>query len=148
MVSAIEERTAKMPGGLPKASLDHLDLLLGEALENLVEAAGELKELVDLRDGDCLDMVGRVIYGIWLVRKEIYKQRPELRRDFDIEYEQDKPRFEELNRLFGEAAKAEQGGEAEAARELYTELLDRGRYGYFKLVAEAGLFRISRSRKT
>jgi hypothetical protein len=45
--------------------------------------------------------------------------------------------------LHQRAGAAEEQGDLILARTLYKELLNRGHYGWFKLLAEAGLYRTS-----
>jgi len=129
-------------------SLEHLDLLLGEALECMDEAAGEVREIIAVNQKDCLRRLGRAIAELWEIREEIYGVRPDLKRDFAEEYEQDKERYEKLQQQHKRAAVAEKQGELELARKLYQELLDTSGFGFFRLVAEAGLYRVSKIEKT
>lgn len=72
--------------------LKHIDLLIGESLECMVEAASELK-MVETIDTDKKRMrVGRAICELWEVRDSIYKVRPDLKRDFVREREVNKQR--------------------------------------------------------
>ena len=129
-------------------SLEHLDLLLGEALESMDQAAGEVREIIAVNQKDCLRRLGRAIAELWEIREEIYGTRPDLKRDFAEEYEQDKERYETLQRQHKRAAVAEKQGDLELARKLYQELLDTSGFGFFRLVAEAGLYRASKTEKT
>ncbi len=84
------------------ASFEHLDLLLGEALECIDEAAREVREL-GLHDPDgekALFYMGNAIGQLWGIRDEIlHKLKPELKRDFVREIEQDERRWEDLNEI-------------------------------------------------
>jgi hypothetical protein len=64
------------------ASYEHFDLLLGEALECLNEAAGEIKVLSPSFEKNALKRIGRSICELWEARDDFYKIWPDLRRDF------------------------------------------------------------------
>lgn len=125
------------------ASLEHIDLLLGEAIERILEASDEIKETKNLDQREHLKRTGRIIAEIWVIREEIYKINPNLRRDFLVEYEKDQKRFETLNEIFKRACKMEKEGNVRESKVLYNELYESSRFGYFRLLAEAGLYRIS-----
>ena len=129
-------------------SLEQFDLLLGEALECMDKAAGEVREIIAVNQKDCLRRLGRAIAELWEIREAIYGIRPDLKRDFVQEYEQDKERYEKLHHKHKQADLAEKQGELELARRLYQELLDTSGFGFFHLVAEAGLYRVSKIEKT
>lgn len=126
------------------SSIEHLDMLLGDALERIVEAADEIREIDYLDQKECLKVIGRSVTELWKIREHIYKINPELKRDFIIEHKQDKARFENLNEIYKKAAKSEKKGEYNSAKGYYTNLYEESRYGYFKLIAEAGLYRLSK----
>lgn len=129
------------------ASLEHLDLLLGEALECIVDAAHEVRELA-LSEPDsekALLYIGNAVGQLWGIRDEIlYKLKPALKRDFLIEIEQDEKRWEELDEIHSKARTAESSGEIDEAMSLFSELLTTSRFGFFRLLAEAGLYRVSK----
>ena len=75
-------------------SYEHLDLLLGQALECIDEASGEIKGLSILKQKDLLKHLGHSIVEIWEVRNAIYEIKPEIRRDFVTEYSNDPQRYE------------------------------------------------------
>ena len=81
------------------ASFEHLDLLLGQALECMDEAAGEIRDLSIYNQKELLNKIGLSIYELWEVRNMIYEIKPQLKRDFIRELEQDKTRYEELSKL-------------------------------------------------
>ena len=127
-------------------SLNHLDLVLGECLEWLAEDA-----IVEIRNAEAIDSpnkkelsmkIGRIISELWNVRDQIYKINPALKRDFVVELEQDKQRWEDLNKLYLEAQEMEASGKITSAKSLYKELYTISHFGYFCLLAEAGLYRI------
>jgi hypothetical protein len=128
------------------ASLNHIDMLLGESLECIDEAAGEIRDIDFPDQRETLKQLGRTICELWEVRERIYKIRPDLKRDLVIEYEKDKQRFEELDDLKNRALGAEKNSATEEARGLYQTLLATSRFGYFRLLAEAGLYRVSKGR--
>jgi hypothetical protein len=125
------------------ASFEHLDLLLGQALECMDEAAGEIKALSPFNQKDLLNRIGRSIVELWEVRTSVYEMKPEIKRDFVAEYSNDKLRYEKLSDIHAEAVKAEEQGDQSLAVRYYSELLSISKYGYFKLLAEAGLYRSS-----
>ena len=130
------------------ASFEHLDLLVGQALECMDGAAGEIRDLSLYNQKELLKKIGLSIYELWEVRNSIYEIKPELKRDFVKEYEQDRARYEELNKLHQQARAAEKAGDALSARNLYQNLMDVSRFGFFRLLAEAGLYRVPQSEKT
>ena len=85
------------------ATYEHLDLLLGQALECMDEAAGEIKSLSIFNKKDLLKHIGRSIVELWEVRDAIYEIRPEVKRDFVTEYSNDKQRYEDLSNLHRKA---------------------------------------------
>lgn len=125
--------------------LEHIDLLLGESLECMVEAASELKSIEESDHNNKVRRIGRAIIELWEVRDAIYKTRPDLKRDFVKERQEDKQRFEELNDLFHKAISCEQNNDKESAVELFIELLEKSKAGYFTLLAESGLYRLSQN---
>lgn len=124
------------------ASLTHLDVLLGASLEQLMEAASEIRGLDELDQKASIKRIGMAVLEIWAIREEIYRINPTLKRDFVREYDQDKERYESLDELFQRAAEFEDNMEMDSARRLYQELLKKSRFGYFRLLAEAGLYRV------
>jgi hypothetical protein len=126
------------------ASLEHLDLLLGQALECVDEAAHEVRELGIPEREEILRYIGSVVGQLWGVREILYKIKPELKRDFVKEIEQNKTRWEELHEIALKAGAAEGNGKINDAMNLFNELLTTSRFGYFRLIAEAGLYRLSK----
>jgi hypothetical protein len=120
----------------------HLDALIGEALECLNEAARAVRELpVDPVD-DNLQKLGAAIIEVWGVRERLYALRPDLKRDFVVESEVNIERYDTLSKDFEAAALAEREGNLEQATVLFRKLLDESKFGFFKLCAEAGLYRL------
>ena len=129
-------------------SLEHLDLLLGEALECIVSAAAEVSALNGINPENCRKRLGRAIGELWGVREEIYRIKPDLKQDFIVEREFDEQRYEDLSKLFEIASAAEEKSEKKRAKELYTQLLKISEFGYFRRCAEAALYRLSRDNKS
>ena len=123
------------------ATFEHLDLLLGQALECMDEAAGEIKELSLLKQKEMLKHIGRSMAELWEVRDAIYGIKPDVKRDFVKEYSDDKQRYEDLNAIQRKAGQAERSGNYNLAIGVYNDLLSKSEYGFFKLLAEAGLYR-------
>jgi hypothetical protein len=125
------------------ASFEQLDLLLGEALENMMGAAAEIRALNMEHTEENIKHIGMATLELWQIRDHIYSVRPDIKRDFVAERERDSQRFEELNDLHHRAGIAEEETDIALARTLYIELLHRSQYGWFRLLAEAGLYRTS-----
>jgi hypothetical protein len=128
------------------ASFEQLDLLLGEALENMLGAAQEIRALGTPKEKDYIRHIGMVTTELWAIREDVYSVRPDIKRDFVAEHERDPQRFEELNDLHIRARIAEGEGDIDSARTRYIELLHRSQYGWFTLLAEAGLYRMSKQK--
>lgn len=121
-------------------SKKYCDTLLGEALEYLIRTFQEAKKMDDLPKSLYVT-IGRIISEIWSIRNVLYEIEPSIKRDFVLEYEDDSQRFKRLDDIFNEAVLLEKKGEIEAARRLFSELHNKADFGYFKLLAEAGLYR-------
>jgi hypothetical protein len=130
------------------ASFEQLDLLLGEALENMMAAAAEIRALDAQKAKDYLRHIGMAIKELWAIREDVYSIRPDIKRDFVAEFECDPQRYEQLNGLHHRAVIAEEEGDIASARALYTELRNTSTYDWFKLLVEAGLFRTSEAERT
>ena len=123
------------------STFEHLDLLLGQALECMEEAASEIREISLVKQKEMLKHIGRSIVELWEVRDAIYEIKPDIKRDFAKEYSNDQQRFEDLNSIQRKAAEAERGGDYDEAMNIYKDLLSKSKYGFFQLLAEAGLYR-------
>ena len=123
------------------ATFEHIDLLLGQALECIEKAASEIRELSLSKQEEMLKHMGRSIVELWEVRDVIYDIRPDIKRDFAKEFSNDKQRFEDLNVIQKMAAEAERSGDYDLSINIYNDLLSKSKYGYFQLIAEAGLYR-------
>ena len=128
------------------ASFEQLDLLLGEALENMMGAAQEIRALDTQKTKEYLRHIGMATGELWAIREDVYSVRPDIKRDFVTESRSDPPRFEKLSELHQRAGVAEEEGDVVSARALYTELQNSSPYGWFKLLAEAGLYRTSKQK--
>jgi hypothetical protein len=128
-------------------SYQHLDALIGEALECADDAAGVVRDLQFAPVDRHLKKIGEAIVALWEVRDALYKACPELKRDFVAEYELDESRYNALLAIQNEADEAEKRGRVAEAARLYQNLLAEAKFGYFKLCAEAGIYRNSRNGK-
>ena len=124
-------------------SMEQLDLLLGEALENMMGAVAELRGLNLQESTEHMKHIGRATMELWDIRDALYAVRPDIKRDFVIESKQDPVRFERLSQLHEKAGVAEKAGDRALAQSLYNELRTLSPYGWFRLLAEAGLYRTS-----
>ena len=129
------------------ASFEQLDLLLGEALENMMGAAAEIRALNTEHTQEYIKHVGMATLELWQIRDHIYSVRPDITRDFVVESRRDPQRFEKLSELHQRAGVAEEEGDVVSARALYIELRNSSPYGWFKLLAEAGLYRTSEAER-
>lgn len=125
------------------ASVDELDFLLGEALGNIMRACGQVTTLDLQKSGKHLSHMGKAIYELWEVREVLHSMRPDIEPAYIREMDSDPVRYEELKQLREKAGSAEENGEAGSAHVLYAELLSRSRQGWFRMLAEAGLYRTS-----
>lgn len=123
------------------ASFEQLDLLLGEALEKMMDAAREIRLLKSTKEMTYIRHIGTATTELWAIREDVYSIHPEIKRDFFSENEKDPQRFEMLDELNRRANAAEEKGEKDLAKSLYVEMLNSSEYGWFKLLAEAGLYR-------
>jgi hypothetical protein len=105
------------------------------------EAASEIRELSLVKQKEMLKHIGRSIVELWEVRDAIYEIRPDIKRDFAKEFSNDQQRFEDLNVIQKKASEAEIVGDYELAINIYNDLLSKSKYGFFQLLAEAGLYR-------
>ena len=122
-------------------SLQIIDLLLGESLEQLSEAAGEIRKCVGIDNERLLFDIGRALCQIAAIRDKIYEIDPTIKRDLVIEYNEDSDRFNRLNELSNKGGELEDIEDFEAAKLVYQQLLNDSKIGFFKLIAEAGLYR-------
>lgn len=120
----------------------HLDALLGEALECLTEAVQSVRALQLAPVPENVDKLAAAVVEIWEVRTRLYALKPELKRDFVIESEVDPSRYEALEKIHEEAARAEDEGNHGKAIALCRSLLQDSKFGFFKLCAEAALYRL------
>ena len=128
------------------ASNQHLDAVIGEALECANEAALEVRELGLAPVDRHLKSIGLVVASLWEVREALYRAHPEVKRDFVAESEVDEARFNTLCALHDRACETERAGNHAEATTLFKQLHHESKFGFFKLCAEAGLFRTSNAR--
>ena len=120
------------------ASLEHFDLCIGESLERLQSAVAEVQELKsEVKDSKAIvAKIASAILEIWKAREIFYESMPQVKRDFKRENEEDERRYEELNAILNKAY-----GDFGKATQVYDKLLQVSKYGFFKLTAQAGLYR-------
>jgi hypothetical protein len=123
------------------SNLNELDLLLGESLEFLVKAAHEAKNTELEKKNQIRMNIGRITAEIWEIRNYLYDCDPTLKTDLVKECEQNQERSDKLTVIQNRAYELEQKGDIESAFSLYSELLKRSKFGYFRRIAEAGLYR-------
>ena len=128
------------------ATFDELDGLLAEALQCLNDAAGLVRELTQLETKPSLMHLGSAINEAWELREKVHGIRPDLEPPFVTEYKEDRIRYHKLSEISKEAHQLEESGRASEARAKFLELRTASVRGYFQMVAEAGLFRISEER--
>ena len=124
-------------------TLRQLDHLLAEAAQCLDDSAQAVREIPDIETKAGLIRIGTAMNSIWELREIVHKISPELRPAFVEEHETDVARYEELEAMAGVAYKLEHSGEIVAAIASFEALRNKARFGYFQMVAEAGLFRLS-----
>ncbi len=130
------------------ASLEHLDTLLGEICELLSESANEIRGIQEMESKTNLRKVGNAIVEMWNIREEIYKISPTMKRDFVVERQQNKIRYETLKKICLAAEENERAGMMDAAYDLYKNLHKQSCFGFFRLRAEAGMYRTERKSDT
>ena len=108
------------------ASFEQLDLLLGEALENMMGAAQEIRALNTEKTKEYLRHIGMATGELLAIREDICSFRPDITRDFETESRSAPPRYEKLSELHQRAGVAEEQGDFVLARTLYNELLNTG----------------------
>jgi hypothetical protein len=125
------------------ATLEQLEGLLAEALQCLDDSAGLVRELPELETNPNLKLLGHSINNIWEVREQIHSLRPDLKPPFVLEHDQDKLRYDKLDEISHQAHAAKTSGNVAQASALFARLRSSSAAGYFCMVAEAGLFRLS-----
>ena len=104
-------------------------------------AAAELRALNVEHEKEDSKRIGMATLELWRIRDRIYSLRPEVTRDIVTESRSAPQRFEDLDKLNQRATIAEKAGDTSSARASYADLLKVSRYGWFLLLAEAGLYR-------
>jgi len=116
-------------------------------LNDLNEAAGIAGRVVGIEGSAVKREVADAMMKIWKIRDKLYAIDPQAKPDF-VALSESNPA--ECDAMFGKldaAHAAEKQGSVELARRLYRELRSESRIEFFKVHAEAGLFRIQ-SRET
>jgi hypothetical protein len=111
-------------------------------LECLVEAVQSIRTMPLAPVEENVDKLAIAIEQIWEVRTRLYALKPELKRDLVVEHETDPARYEALSDLHERAARAAEEGQRSEAAALYRQLLAQAKFGFFKLCAEAALYRL------
>jgi hypothetical protein len=125
----------------------YLDALIGQALECIDEAAREIRELPLEPTNVHVRKIGNAVLELWELRDALYKVHPEIKRDLVVESEMDEARFEALSSLHAEALAAESAGRVREAAATFERLQTDASFGFFKLCAEAGLYRTRNASK-
>jgi hypothetical protein len=112
----------------------------------MVLAADEIRSLGEPERKKYLRQIGRATTELWAIREDVYSVRPDITRDFVTESKSDPIRFERLDELNQRARVAEKEADVVSARALYRELWRSSPYVWFRLLADAGLYRTSESK--
>ncbi|MBP3194665.1 MAG: hypothetical protein J6M05_03260 [Cardiobacteriaceae bacterium] len=121
--------------------LKNCDIYLGEILELLTEVLAEIKENKD--DGiykDLFSALSREMLNFWEIREKIYQVEPQIKRDFLLEMEEDKERFDELNRELQQALSLYREGDFPRAKEAFNQVLSKAQSGYFANICKAKIY--------
>lgn len=121
--------------------IELIEARLAEALQALNDAAGFIRQAEEIETDANLRNLGKAIVFAWEVREAVHKIHPNLRPNFAQELAENRARYEELSELASLAYQAEKNQDWEKAVMHYQDLKTSARYGYFELVAEAGLYR-------
>jgi hypothetical protein len=124
--------------------IELIETRLAEALQALDDAAGFVREAEEVDTDSNLRNLGKAIVYAWEVREAVHKIRPDLKPIFVQESDKNRARYEELSALASLAYQTEKNQDWEKAVMFYQDLKKSARYGYFELVAEAGLYRTSK----
>ena len=112
--------------------LQELDIVLGEALEQVNDSARLVRACDEIETKTHLRKVGHAMNSLWEIRDEIYKIEPSLKSELLSEYEKDESRCEVLSELHHDAHELESLGNFDGARKKYERLLKESTYGHFK----------------
>ena len=119
-----------------------LDILLGEALEDLHAAAGVAKNIPEFDAKPALRAIANATTSIWGFRDSLYAAEPTLKPGFVELHETDPALCERLFEILDEAQRAEDRSDVSGARNLYDKLMNAApTLGFFRTHAEAGLYR-------
>lgn len=125
------------------AAHDSLEGLLAEALQCLDNAARDIRSISELDTNSGLKKLGRAIMEIWELREQLHSIRPDLKPNFVVEYAQNPMRYDALSEISKIAHEYEESGDYKNAKVKFNELCSSAISGYFCMVGEAGLYRIS-----
>ncbi|MBR1375037.1 MAG: hypothetical protein IJ566_03040 [Cardiobacteriaceae bacterium] len=121
--------------------LKNCDIYLGEILELLNEVLVEIKE--NKEEGiykDLFSALSREMLNFWDIREKIYQAEPDIKRDFLLEIEEDKERFESLNNQLQQALSLYQEDNFQAAKEAFNQVLNKAKSGYFVNICKAKIY--------
>lgn len=121
--------------------LKKIDIFIGEILNILQNISYELSKSNDKDLVEASKHMAYFIPEIWNERGKLYNKFPNLKTDILHEFKQDKLRFELLYDINKKAFEYENKQEFKKAYSSYKKLFKMSQFGYFKLLAEAGMFR-------
>lgn len=123
-----------------------IDGHLSEALDKICATADIIREIDELDDVPTMGRLGKAIEEIWEVRERIFTLWPEVQPDSSD--------VAELVEVYRKRFKASQAAEAlltvgdlTGAQAAYEKIMTRS-HGFFKMEAEAALYRISQAEKS
>jgi hypothetical protein len=128
-------------------AIELLEARLAEALQAHDDAAGFVRKAEEVDTDKNLRRLGHAINSAWEVREEVHNARPDLKPNFVEEAEVNYERYEDLSKISQSAYLAEESNDLNKAKDLYLKLKESARQGYFVMVAESGLYRISQAEK-
>lgn len=106
-----------------KHSIEYLNWVLGEALEDICEAGAEVRELDGIDQKRCLHGLGRATADLWEIREHLFELKPVLETAAYREArENSRERYNKLVSLHSEADEAEQREDWVSAKRLYEQL--------------------------
>ena len=124
------------------STLAETDLLLGEALDDLVGAATVCNSLEDGKIAqDLRRKIAHCVNVMWEIREWIYSCDSSAKPEFVDRYETESGKVDGYFAIHSEAHAAESEGDLARARDLYSQLLVATSIDLFKRYAEAGLYR-------
>lgn len=116
--------------------------LLLQILEDLSVSAGLIRQCDYLDQEESLKIIGEALFNIGNLQDELtgsnLKSMPSISQEFDGKYDS----YRRLQNILNEACDFEELKEYIKAKNKYEQLLNESDRGYFKIFAEAGLFRV------